>query len=64
MTDSITSAANLEVLAKEIAAAAGLYKRLITQRDSLAAGLESLVDALNHNYGIFLRKRAEEAAGG
>lgn len=61
---STTVAASLEARASEIAAAAKLYQRLPAYREDLAAGLESLMGGLNHQWGVFLRKCAEEAAHG
>jgi plasmid stability protein len=55
-------AASLEAQAKEIAAAAAVYPRLPDDRDALAAGLGAMLDALNENFRIFTRKRAQEAA--
>lgn len=62
--DALAIAGSIEARAKEIAAAAKLYQRLPAHRADLAAGLESLVEALNHHWAIFLRKREEEAASG
>ncbi len=55
-------AASIEADAKEVASAAHLYQRMASGQDSLAAGLESLMDRLNETYRVFLRTRAEEAA--
>jgi hypothetical protein len=60
--DSIAIAASLEALANEIAAAAKLYQRMPVHRDALDAGLGSLVEALNHHWGVFVAKRTSEAA--
>jgi hypothetical protein len=59
---SIAVAASIEADAKEVAACAHLYQTMASGRDSLAAGLESLMDRLNETYRVFLRHRAEEAA--
>lgn len=61
---SLEIAASLESRAAEIAAAAKLYQKLPAHRDDLAAGLESLVEALDHHWSAFVRKRDEEAASG
>ena len=58
---TVDTAASLAAIAKEIAGMAKAYQRLSTQRDSLASSLEVLMDALNYNYQVFLRKRSEEA---
>jgi hypothetical protein len=50
---SIAIAAELEVCAKEIAAAARLYQRLPAHRASLATALDSLMEALNHHWSRF-----------
>ena len=60
--DSAVLAASIAATAMEIAAAAALYQRLPAQRNDLVAGLESLVEALEHEWAVFARKRAEEAA--
>ena len=62
LIDSIAIAASIEADAKEVASCAALYQRLTSGQDSLAAGLESLMDRLNETYRVFLRNRAEEAA--
>jgi hypothetical protein len=61
---SLAVAASIEADAKEVVACAHLYQTMASSQDSLAAGLEVLMDRLNEAYRIFLRTRAEEAARG
>ena len=61
--NSADIAASIDAHARELSAAARLYQNLqYANREATAAGLESLKAALDYDWLIFLRKRAEEAA--
>lgn len=59
-TDAKRLAGDIEVTAKEIVAAANLYRTMMSGQDSLAMGLGSLVDRLGLQWKAFILTIAKE----